>query len=134
MPHSTSGPEVGAPGPTSEPTAAQLAAAAGTLDLLSVPVRLHLMWLLSQQPWDVGSLATRTGASVASVSQHLAKLRLAGLVRSRRDGRRQIYRVEDPHILVLVDQVLEHIAPDGTLAPDPPSPVVDPASRQDGAG
>jgi DNA-binding transcriptional ArsR family regulator len=102
-----------------EPTGAQLKAAAATFALLSVPTRLHLMWLLARGEYDVGTLAERTGATLAAVSQQLAKLRLAGLVSAHRDGRRQIYTVEDPHVLAVVDQIFEHIAPDGTLAPDP---------------
>lgn len=110
------------PPPTGEPAGPQLRAAAATFDLLSAPTRLHLMWLLARDEFDVGSLAERTGATVALVSQHLAKLRLAGLVTARRDGRRHIYAVEDPHVLTLIDQIFAHIAPDGTLAPDPPAP------------
>jgi DNA-binding transcriptional ArsR family regulator len=107
---------------TGEPTRPQLRGAAATFDLLSAPTRLHLMWLLARGEHDVGSLATRTGATVALVSQHLAKLRLAGLVTARRDGRRHIYAVEDPHVITLIEQIFAHIAPDGTLAPDPPVP------------
>jgi hypothetical protein len=40
--------------------------------------------------------------------------------RPRREGRRHIYTVEDPHVLTLVQQIFAHIAPDGSLAPDPP--------------
>ena len=105
-----------------EPTAPQLKAAGVTFGLLSVPTRLHLMWLLARHDCDVGRLAERTGASVAAVSQHLAKLRLAGLVTSRREGRHQIYALEDPHVLTMVEQMFDHIAPDGSLAPDPPAP------------
>ena len=110
------------PQPSGEPARPQLQAAAATFDLLSAPTRLHLMWLLARNDYDVGSLAARTGATVALVSQHLAKLRLAGLVTARREGRRHIYAVEDPHVLTLIDQIFAHIAPDGTLAPDPPGP------------
>ena len=105
-----------------ELTSPQLRAAADTFALLAAPTRLHIVWLLARHEYDVGTLAEHTGASVAAVSQHLAKLRLAGLVAARRDGRRQIYAVEDPHVLTLVDQIFDHIAPDGTLAPDPPEP------------
>jgi DNA-binding transcriptional ArsR family regulator len=105
-----------------EPTRPQLQAAGATFDLLSAPTRLHLMWLLARSDYDVGTLAARTGATVALVSQHLAKLRLAGLVTARREGRRHIYAVEDPHVLTLIDQIFAHIAPDGSLAPDPPAP------------
>lgn len=102
--------------PTQPVTAAQLAAAAETFDLLSVPLRLHLVWLLAADESDVTTLAKLAGANVPVVSQHLAKLRAAGVVTARRQGRRQLYQVEDPHILLVISQMLSHIAPDGTLA------------------
>jgi DNA-binding transcriptional ArsR family regulator len=102
-----------------EPTKPQLDAAARTLALLVAPVRLHLVWLATNGEYDVGTLAERVGVSIATASQHLAKLRLAGLISARRDGRRHIYTVDDPHVIALVDQILDHIAPDGSLAPDP---------------
>jgi DNA-binding transcriptional ArsR family regulator len=98
------------------PTAAQLEVAAETFAMLATPTRLHLVWLLAQHDEDVGSLARLVGAPVAAVSQHLAKLRLTGLVSARRDGRRQVYSVDDPHVVALVDQIFRHIAPDGTLS------------------
>lgn len=100
------------------PTSAQLEAGAATFDMLSTAIRLHLMWLLCHGEHDVGWLAEQVGTSVAAVSQQLGKLRLAGLVSARREGRHQIYTADDPHILMLVDQVFAHIAPDGSLAPD----------------
>ncbi|MFC0626861.1 ArsR/SmtB family transcription factor [Kribbella deserti] len=103
-----------------EPTRAQLDAAASTFAMLSAPVRLHLVSLAAQGEYDVGTLADRVGVSIATASQHLGKLRLAGIITARREGRRHIYTVDDPHVLTLVDQIFEHIAPDGTLAPDPP--------------
>jgi DNA-binding transcriptional ArsR family regulator len=103
------------------PTGAQLKVAAGTFDLLSMPIRLHLVWLAAQGEHDVGSLAAQAGVPIATASQHLAKLRLGGIVRGRRDGRRQIYTVDDPHVLALIEQVFDHIGSDGQLAPDPHS-------------
>ena len=103
-----------------EPTGPQLTAAAHTLALLVAPVRLHLLWLATNGEYDVGTLADRVGVSLTTASQHLAKLRLAGLITARREGRRHIYTVDDPHVVTLVDQILDHIAPDGSLAPDPP--------------
>lgn len=100
-------------------TDAQLAAAAATFDLLSAPGRLHLVWLLASGEYDVTTLAELTGANVPAASQHLAKLRAAGVVAARRDGRRQLYRVEDPRISSVIEQMFRHIAPDGTLAGDP---------------
>ncbi len=107
-----------------EPTRPQLDAAARTLALLVAPVRLHLVWLATNGEYDVGTLAERAGVGIATASQHLAKLRLAGLISARREGRRHIYTVDDPHVLALVDQILDHIAPDGSVAPDPVARVI----------
>lgn len=101
------------------PTAAQLGTAARTFALLGSPVRLHLVRLAADGDLDVGTLAKRAGVSIATASQHLAKLRLAGLISARRVGRHHIYTVDDPHVRTLVEQIFEHIAPDGSLAPDP---------------
>ena len=105
-----------------DPTRPQLDVAARTFALLSAPVRLHLVALAADGEYDVGTLSERVGVSIATASQHLTKLRLAGIISARRDGRRQIYIVDDPHVLTMVQQIFEHIAPDGTLAPDPPMP------------
>lgn len=100
-------------------TPERLAAAAGTFDLLSVPGRLHLVWLLAGGESDVTTLAQHTGATIPATSQQLAKLRAAGVVSARRDGRRQLYRVDDPHIFRLVETIFDHIDADGTLSQAP---------------
>lgn len=107
---------------TDDITAEQLEAAALTFDLLSVPGRLHAVWLLAHEEHDVTTIAQLTGANIPAVSQQLAKLRAAGVVTARRDGRRQLYRVDDPHILSVIEQMFSHIAPDGTLALEPTDP------------
>ena len=81
---------------------------AETFAMLASPIRVHLLYLLSEGELDVTRLAEGVGGSVAMVSQHLAKLRLAGLVSSRRSGKHQLYSVGDPHVVVLVRQGLEH--------------------------
>src|ERR1700721_4810815 len=112
-------PETTPGGPRTEPTRPQLASAAATFTLLSNPTRLHVLWLAAQDVHDVSPLAERTGVGVATMSQHLSKLRLAGLISARRDGRRHIYTVEDPHVLTLAHKIFHNIAPDASLAPDP---------------
>lgn len=102
------------------PTAPQLAAAANTFALLASPARLHLVQVMSSGRFDVGALAEQVGLSLPTASQHLSKLRLAGIVSARREGRHSYYTVDDPHVISMVEQIFEHIAPDGTLAPDPP--------------
>ncbi len=92
------------PAPIPKPV---LQGAASTFGLLATPVRLHLLWLLScGAEHDVGTLADATGESLATVSHHLAKLKLAGVVRARRDGKRQLYIAEDPTVSEVVDLVL----------------------------
>jgi DNA-binding transcriptional ArsR family regulator len=102
-----------------EPTRQQLETVARTFALLSSPTRLHLVALAVAGELDVSALAHEAGITVATASQHLSKMRLAGLVSARRDGRRLFYTVDDPHVVMVVQQMFEHIAPDGTLAPDP---------------
>ncbi len=109
-----------------QPTRPQLDVAARTFALLATPVRLHLVALAAAGEHDVGTLSERVGVSIATASQHLSKLRLAGVISARREGRRHIYTVDDPHVLTLMHQIFEHIAPDGSLAPDPPFPLADP--------
>jgi DNA-binding transcriptional ArsR family regulator len=84
--------------------------AAGTFGMLAATVRLHIVWLLAQGERDVGSLADQVGSTVQVVSQHLAKLRLAGLVHARREGRRQVYLVDDPHLVLVVREMVAHLS------------------------
>ncbi|WP_069764546.1 metalloregulator ArsR/SmtB family transcription factor [Streptomyces sp. LUP47B] len=85
-----------------DPSSEVLAEAAAVFGLLASAARLHIMWALSQGESDVTHLADRVGGALPAVSQHLAKLKLAGLVRSRREGRRQVYYVDDPDIVTVV--------------------------------
>jgi DNA-binding transcriptional ArsR family regulator len=42
------------------------------------------------------------------VSQHLAKLRLSGLVDTRKDGRHVIYSLHDGHLIRLIQETINH--------------------------
>ncbi|MFC1415086.1 ArsR/SmtB family transcription factor [Streptacidiphilus cavernicola] len=95
-------------GDTEEPGPDVLVQAAATFGLLASPVRLHMVWILASGECDVGGLAERVGASMPAVSQHLAKLKLAGLVRSRREGRRQVYLIDDPVLVTVVRLMVGH--------------------------
>lgn len=89
-------------GDFADPPAEVLAEAAAAFGLLSSPARLHIVWALAQGESDVTRLAERVGGALPAVSQHLTKLKLAGLVRSRREGRRQVYYVDDPDVVTVV--------------------------------
>jgi DNA-binding transcriptional ArsR family regulator len=88
------------------PSGAQVEAAVTALRMLADGTRLRLLWLLRDGEHDVGSLAATVGAARPAVSQHLAKLLLAGLVSSRREGRRALYRARGGHVRRLVTEAL----------------------------
>lgn len=83
--------------------------AAATLKMLADKTRLRIMWALLHGEHSVGDLADHVGAKPAAVSQHLAKLRLAGLVRTRREGVRIFYAAHNDHILQLVQHAIFHV-------------------------
>lgn len=93
-----------------DPPAEVLVEAAGTFGLLASPPRLHIVWALSQGESDVSGLAERVGGALPAVSQHLAKLKLAGLVRARREGRRMVYLVDDPDVVATVRLLVGRMA------------------------
>ncbi|MFB9717497.1 ArsR/SmtB family transcription factor [Planobispora longispora] len=91
-----------------QPTGAQVEAATAAFRMLGDATRLRLMWLLAHGEYDVSSLSRALAVTRPSVSQHLAKLRLAGLVHTRRDGRRVLYRARDAHVRALISEALFH--------------------------
>jgi DNA-binding transcriptional ArsR family regulator len=86
----------------------RFALAVETFKLLADSTRLKIVWALLHGEHSVGDLAARVGAQPPAVSQHLAKLRAAHLVRARRDGNHVYYAAEDAHVRDLVDQALRH--------------------------
>ncbi|MFJ2604077.1 ArsR/SmtB family transcription factor [Streptomyces sp. NPDC091279] len=104
-----------------DPSADVLDQAAAAFGMLASPARLHIVWALAQGESDVTGLADRVGGALPAVSQHLTKLKLAGLVRARREGRRQVYFVDDPDIVDVVRLMMGRLADraDRTALPAP---------------
>lgn len=100
-----------------DPSAEVSAEAAAAFGLLSTPARLHLVRALSQGESDGTGLAELVGGTLPSVSQHLTKLKLAGLVRSRREGRRQVYLADDPDVVTVVRLMVGQLAARAGHAP-----------------
>jgi len=95
------------------PTTEEFQSAVGMLKLLGDETRLRIIWALLRSEQSVSELAELVGAQPAGVSQHLAKLRLARLVRTRRDGNKIYYVVDDVHVRRLVEEVVSHAGHDG---------------------
>ncbi|MFZ0887403.1 MAG: metalloregulator ArsR/SmtB family transcription factor [Candidatus Binataceae bacterium] len=72
---------------------------------LGHPYRLMILQLLGQSETGVEALAKRAGMTVANASQHLQRLRRAGLVSSRKRGQQVLYRLADDAVLSLVAAV-----------------------------
>lgn len=80
---------------------------AAACDALSCDVRAAVVAHLSRTgPADVGTLQQATGTSVSGVSQHLAKLKAAGVVTVRRDAQRMIYSLAPGWVERLVGKLL----------------------------
>ena len=80
-------------------------AAADICRALTDPKRLALLHQLRDGERTAGALATDLGCTLANASQHLAVLRHAGLVTSRRDGTSIHYRLAVPEVLDACDTV-----------------------------
>lgn len=70
--------------------------------MLADATRVRIVLALSDGELSVNALAERVDKSQASVSQHLAKLRLARVVSTRQDGTRVYYRLTNEHARQLV--------------------------------
>jgi DNA-binding transcriptional ArsR family regulator len=83
--------------------------------MLSDTTRVRLLWELIDRELAVNELAQRLGKPAPSVSQHLAKLRMARLVGTRRKGTQVFYRLENEHVARLVRDAVynaEHAGPE----------------------
>jgi ArsR family transcriptional regulator len=76
---------------------------------LADPKRLCVLESLSAGELSVSELAGRVACQVPNMSQHLAVLRSAGLVTTRREGSTVFYRLTDPKVLEAY-QLLQSIA------------------------
>ena len=92
-----------------EPTIAEVDAGVAALKLLADRTRLRIVWSLLHGEHSVNALAEHLGMQPAAISHHLAKLRLAGVVRTRREGNRIFYAAHDHHIEALVAETLRHV-------------------------
>ena len=88
------------------PTNDQIKAAVMSFALLADATRVRILWALRDNERDVGTLAELAGCRQTVASQHLSKLRFAGLVEGRRDGRHILYRIRGGHVRRLLDEAL----------------------------
>ncbi len=73
------------------------------LKAMGHPVRVRVLEILRQGEAAVAEMQPQLGAEVANLSQHLAVLRGAGIVSTRKVGLRVLYRVRDVEVFVILD-------------------------------
>lgn len=75
---------------------------AARLALVANPKRLLILCELTQGERSVGALQQAVGLSQSALSQHLAKLREAQMLATRRESQTIFYRIADPDLEVLM--------------------------------
>lgn len=81
--------------------------AAGVLKLLADRTRLSILAMLAEQEMSVTEIAQALDRPMPAVSQHLAKLRTAGLVGVRKEGTTNYYQSPSEHVSALVTNALQ---------------------------
>jgi ArsR family transcriptional regulator len=75
---------------------------------LADETRVKILYLLSQQELCVCDMAFLLDTTLPAISHHLRLLKALRLVASRRDGKMVFYRLDDDHVLALIEQAREH--------------------------
>lgn len=78
--------------------------------LLGDPTRLRILYALVEAgELCVCDISAVVAAPETSVSHALRLLRMAGVVRNRKDGRMAYYAIEDHHVRLVLDLAAEHL-------------------------
>ncbi|MCY7298085.1 MAG: metalloregulator ArsR/SmtB family transcription factor [Ilumatobacteraceae bacterium] len=78
--------------------------------LIGEPTRVRLLYALVEAgEMCVCDLAAVVDAPETSVSHALRLMRIAGIVRTRRDGRMIFYSLTDAHVRLLLDVTADHL-------------------------
>ncbi|MCU1497786.1 MAG: transcriptional regulator [Acidimicrobiales bacterium] len=92
------------------PGTEEVAHLAELFKLLSDATRLRILYALVEAgELCVCDLAAVVGAPETSVSHALRLMRMAGIVRFRRDGRMAYYAIDDHHVRLVLDLAAEHL-------------------------
>ncbi len=85
--------------------------AALLLKAMADPVRLRILYALTQQPLCVCKLATLLDSSPPAISYHLRILSLSGLVKVRKEGKFACYYLRNRHLEGTIRLLVERLSP-----------------------
>ena len=80
---------------------------------LADPTRASIVHLLLEHELCTADIALVLGLKAPAASQHLRVLRALRLVRTRREGRLVLYRLDDAHVAQIVGVALTHVTHPG---------------------
>ena len=76
--------------------------AAVAMQAMSHPLRIKILCLLSSGEMMVTDIIDAVGSTQSNVSQHLAILRACGMINSRKQATKVLYRIADARILKMI--------------------------------
>lgn len=79
------------------------------LNIASDYTRLKIMYCISDGEKNVTEIVAEVGASQSLVSHQLKILRKAHLVSTHKEGTKVFYRLDDEHVIQLLDIVNRHV-------------------------
>ena len=74
---------------------------------LSHAKRLEILYILRNKEMNAGEMVAKMKVPKANVSQHLAVMRKAGILETRRNGTNIYYRISNPKVLKACDLMRE---------------------------
>jgi len=77
--------------------------------LFGDPTRVRILHALEQNEMCVCDIAVLLGVTKSAISHQLKALKLANLVKSRREGQVIFYSLSDDHVKEIIDMGMEHL-------------------------
>lgn len=82
---------------------------AGFYKIMGDQTRIQLLWALEQHEMCVCDLAVLLDMTKSAVSHQLKTLRMAKLVKCRREGKHMFYSLNDSHVKAILEMAMEHL-------------------------
>ena len=90
------------------PSAAELEQLAELHKAMGDHTRMRILWHLTQKEYCVSDLAKEIGVTESALSHQLRALRIVRLVRSRKEGKKVIYSLQEEHIGWVLEETYAH--------------------------
>lgn len=87
----------------------ELSEAVAIYKVLGNPTRIRILYALETEEMDVTSLVNLLASDQPTISHQLAILKKHQLVRFTRVGKHVLYRLDDPHILEVIEATIAHV-------------------------